>query len=241
MKEQHGMTNTRIYSIWCKMKERCNNPNNKKYQNYGGRGISVCDEWNNSFLNFYNDMIDSYSDDLTIDRIDVNGNYEKSNCKWSTLYEQSLNKTYSVKFLLSGKSYNLSEACSEFNISWRIANRAFKNGFTPHEIFIDKIDTYTTAHWVELNGERIHFEEACRKYHVNEKTARKLLKEGLTHYEIFIEKKYKQWQRKKFELNGEQTYLAKACRDYGVTEKVATTRLNKGFTTHQIFITKEAL
>jgi hypothetical protein len=81
---------TRVYSSWVSMKQRCLNENNDRYRDYGGRGIKVCNEWM-TFRNFYNDMGDR-PEGKTIDRIDNNGNYEKSNCKWSTHDEQCLNR-----------------------------------------------------------------------------------------------------------------------------------------------------
>lgn len=89
----HGMTGKRLYRIWANMKSRCGNENVKCFQYYGGRGISVCDEWKNSFETFEKWSIENgYSDNLTIDRIDCDGNYEPSNCRWSTMKEQSNNR-----------------------------------------------------------------------------------------------------------------------------------------------------
>lgn len=90
----HGYTTGKIsitYKTWASMKERCTNPNNRVYSYYGGRGISVCERWFNSFTNFVEDMGDRPSAEYSLDRIDVNGNYEPSNCRWATVSEQRIN------------------------------------------------------------------------------------------------------------------------------------------------------
>ena len=87
---KHGMNKSKIYSIYNNIKDRCLNPNNHAYHNYGGRGISICSEWfgENGFINFYNWAINNgYSDGLSIDRVDIEGNYEPNNCRWITLGE----------------------------------------------------------------------------------------------------------------------------------------------------------
>jgi hypothetical protein len=89
---KHGMSNTRLYKIWSNMKARCENPNNDKFYNYGGRGIQVCLAWRD-FMVFYNwAMVNGYDDTLTIDRKNNDGNYEPENCRWITLAEQQTNK-----------------------------------------------------------------------------------------------------------------------------------------------------
>lgn len=89
----HGLSRNRLYSVWSNMKNRCMCPTSRRFKDYGGRGISVCQEWTNSFLSFYEWAMESgYRQGLTIDRIDVDGNYEPSNCRWITNEEQQRNK-----------------------------------------------------------------------------------------------------------------------------------------------------
>lgn len=88
----HGLWGTQEYWIWHSMKYRCQNPNHKNYKDYGGRGIRVCDAWQD-FSNFYADM-GNRPEGLTLDRINNDGNYEPENCKWSTQREQSMNTRF---------------------------------------------------------------------------------------------------------------------------------------------------
>lgn len=88
---RHGKSKTRIHHTWQSMIGRCSNENNTAYKNYGGRGIRVCDRWQ-TFENFYEDMFPSYSDDLTIERINNDGNYELGNCEWIPWADQAKNR-----------------------------------------------------------------------------------------------------------------------------------------------------
>jgi hypothetical protein len=107
---KHNLSNSRLYHIRGGMLARCYNKSNKDFHNYGARGISVCEEWKNSFEVFYNWAItNGYSDNLSIDRIDVNGNYEPSNCRWTTNKQQSRNTRKNHFYTYKGETKTITE------------------------------------------------------------------------------------------------------------------------------------
>ena len=136
---KHGLHNTRIYSIYNDMKKRCYNKNNKSYENYGGRGIKICDEWlnkKNGFINFYNWAINNnYKVDLTIDRINVNGNYEPSNCKWATIKEQANNRRSNHLITYNGETHNITQWAGILNISYGALKKRIRNGWDIEKAF----------------------------------------------------------------------------------------------------------
>lgn len=107
--KKHGETGNRLYVCWQHMKNRCNNPSKKYYCNYGGRGISVCPEWEDyqTFRNWA--LSNGYNDDLTIDRIDVDGNYCPENCRWTTMVEQQNNRRNNHFVDYNGETRTLAE------------------------------------------------------------------------------------------------------------------------------------
>lgn len=125
---KHGGFGTRLYNIWQGMKKRCYKEDDKDYENYGGRGILICDEWKDDFSCFQEWAITSgYQENLTIDRINNNGNYEPHNCRWTTVKEQSNNKRNNHLITIANRTQTLSQWLDELGIPknkylWRINN-----------------------------------------------------------------------------------------------------------------------
>lgn len=115
--KKHGMTNTPLFERWSSMKQRCYDKNHNNYKHYGGRGIVMCDEWENDFQSFYDWSVENgYKENLTIDRIDNNGNYEPSNCRWVDMKTQSNNRRTNRKIEVSGEMYSISDLGSMYCI-----------------------------------------------------------------------------------------------------------------------------
>lgn len=113
----HGCTGTRLYHIWNNMIQRCYQPHNKRWDCYGERGIRVCDEWRD-FGNFQKWALENgYSDDLTIDRIDNDGNYEPSNCRWADVGTQANNKSTNHYLEHKGKKLTLTQLARAIGMS----------------------------------------------------------------------------------------------------------------------------
>jgi len=162
----HGESDTRLYYIYTSMKERCLNPNNQAYKDYGGRGIKIHNEWLNSFENFRDWSLDNgYSDNLTIDRIDVNGNYEPNNCRWITMKAQCNNRRSNITINLNGETKTLTEICEEYQLDYKKIlpryNKMKPNEsiedilFTEnkHDVYITYMEeTHTIKEWSDITG-----------------------------------------------------------------------------------------
>ena len=129
---RHGMSESRTYQAWSDMKRRCTNPESHRFHHYGGRGIKVCDRWMD-FRAFYEDMGEC-PPGYSIERVDVNGNYEPSNCKWIPRHEQARNKRTSVYVVLDGQNMSLKEACLKLGLNYRtVQSRINIMGWTKEE------------------------------------------------------------------------------------------------------------
>ena len=151
LNRKHGLSKTKLHYIWSTMKSRCNCPTCKKYKIYGARGIKVCQEWLDDFINFYNWAINNgYSNGLTIDRIDVNGNYEPSNCRWADAKQQSRNRRTNRYIYYKGKKYCAVELAETIGMNVVTLKKRLNNGLSVEEAITKPI---RKNHLITHNGE----------------------------------------------------------------------------------------
>ncbi len=132
---KHGGKGSQLYNVWCSMKYRCYNTNDKNYNNYGGRGITVCTEWLHDYSSFKDWANKSgYSLGLTIDRIDVNGNYSPENCRWVDYTTQCNNRRNSIYVSYNGETHSLSEWSRITGINYYTLHNRYEAGMPPEEI-----------------------------------------------------------------------------------------------------------
>lgn len=132
---KHGEGHSRLYQEWADMKQRCLNPKSSSYHNYGGRGIKVCDEWldASTFIDWA--KVNGYRDDLTIDRIDTNGDYEPSNCRFIPMRDQHENKRSNRIITLYGETNILMNHCRKHNKNYNMIRYRLNAGWTPEKAF----------------------------------------------------------------------------------------------------------
>ena len=129
-RRKHSGKGTRLYQIWKSMRERCNTKTASNYGRYGGRGVCICNEWNDFSVFQEWAMENGYSDELTIDRIDTNGNYEPNNCRWVTYYEQSINKRNTVRYEFNGETLSLSEWSKRIGVKMNVLYARLRRGWS---------------------------------------------------------------------------------------------------------------
>ncbi len=129
-KKTHGYSKTKLYRTYQRMINRCYRKNYPQYDNYGGRGIKVCDEWLNSFVSFKDWALNNgYKEGLSIERINVNKNYEPNNCKWITMFEQASNKRTNIFYTINGITKTQTQWCRYYNIPRTNVRRRLSSGW----------------------------------------------------------------------------------------------------------------
>ena len=178
--KQHGLHRTKEYSAWASMRSRCNNPNHKLYKYYGGRGITVCEKWKD-FLSFLKDMGLS-PERHSLDRINNDGNYEPSNCRWASSGEHANNRRTVRKIAYNGKLYSLAEISHFHGIAPNTVNERLKRGWSLEDAVTKPVPAY--LHHVSEHGTRGRYKSGCRcdqcrkanNTHVREMRRRKAMK-----------------------------------------------------------------
>ena len=187
---------TRLNYIFSAMKKRCYDPNCKAYKDYGGRGITVCDEWRNperttvigtkahhvtkGFVAFKEwALVNGYADNLTIDRIDVNKGYSPENCRWVTAKEQQNNTRKNLLVTYKGQTKTLPQWCEELGLNYfRTRNRIFNYGWTVEKAFEYKENA--SLKLITYKGKTQSVAEWCRELNLSKHAVRNRLRRGWT-------------------------------------------------------------
>lgn len=139
----HGFSHTRIDNIYKTMKARCYKETDCNYKKYGGRGITICEEWLNDKTKFFQWSFENgYSENLTLDRIDNDGNYSPNNCRWTDTYTQANNTRTNVFVEYCGKRYTLAELCRELGLSYKLFHKKFRQDGYSLQQAIDFCQSY---------------------------------------------------------------------------------------------------
>jgi len=165
-----------LYGRWNGMKQRCSNPNSHKYSNYGARGIKVCDEWMEYRVFKKWSLENGFEEHLTIDRIDTNGDYESSNCRWTNYKEQANNKRNNRLVVYEDEEYTLAELSDKTGIKSATLSIRLDKGMTPEEAVYTPLNYYRVN--VEMNGEKHNLKKWCEKLNLPYKTINTRIKRG---------------------------------------------------------------
>lgn len=132
----HHKSGTRLYSIWAAIKGRCFNSNHKNYDRYKGRGITMCNEWKDDFMAFYNWAIENdYKNCLTIERINNDGNYSPSNCRWATREEQANNTSRNHFIVFNGEKHTMADWAKKLDIDYKRLENRINSGLSIEKCF----------------------------------------------------------------------------------------------------------
>lgn len=225
-----GENRTSEYKTWAGIKNRCSNSNDKSFKNYGGRGIKVCDRWLESFENFLADMGPKPSPAHSIDRIDVDGNYEPSNCRWATRAEQSRNKRNLRMITYQDKTQCLADWAEEFGIAYSALLWRLDTGWSVEQALTTPTDkppeVTANRQVVSHNGRSQTLEDWAKELGVEVYTIVKRLDAGWPVEKALTSALY---DKRIIEYNGQSQSIADWSRETGLSIATICTRLKNGW------------
>lgn len=245
MKIYTKKNNKRLFSIWTGMKSRCYNKNTINYCNYGGRGISICDEWKDSFEKFCIwSYSNGYDDSLSIDRINPNGNYEPSNCRWTTDKEQANNRTSNLYITIDGVTKTLQQWADETGIPRHTIEYRIFIGLEGKALIMDKNEFknggYSNqgkndGHLIEYNGEVHNIKEWAKIFNMKEGLLSKRITQDKSPFNkaILSNEEYLEYRKnfnkhlKIYEIDGEKHTLKEWSEISGINYSTLKRRINK--------------
>lgn len=228
MNKTHGLSKTRIYRIWCKILRRCENKLDARYAYYGGRGITVCEEWHD-FMIFYDwSMRNGYRDDLSIDRIDNDGPYAPWNCRWTNAKEQSNNRRSNIKVEYNGETKNLKEWAEEYGANYKLLHERYRRYGWEFEMAL----LTPPEDWdVTINGETHCIREWARIRGMNIGTITRRIMRGWSKEDAIMSPARTQ---KELTLRGETHSLNTWSKITGIKVQTLYNRIRKGWSAEEI-------
>lgn len=218
---------------------RCTNPKNKGYRNYGGRGIKVCDEWLHDFQSFYDwANANGWEEGLTIERIDVNGDYCPENCTWIPKDMQARNRRTTIWLEYDGKCMTASEWADELGIQRQTLLHRYYAGWSTEDMLTKPVEPYNhilPQNGIEWNGEKKSIAAWARQYGLKEETVACRLRRGMTLEEALT--KPVSGPTHMIAYKGEVRTIVSWAKEYGLDPNTVKYRLSRGYTIEEALTT----
>lgn len=235
----HGMSNTRVFKTWAGIIQRCNNPKQTHYKNYGGRGITVCEEWK-TFEGFWEwAQRSGYTDELTIERIDVNGNYEPSNCKWIPLSEQARNTTRNRRIIYNGENLPMVEWGERLGMTGDAISSRVDRGYTEEEAVSIPQMKPQALRYIKYKGKNQTVAKWSRELNISSATIRRRIDiHGWSEEKALSTPTGSDRERSNYiTFNGKTMNYAEWGREIGMSANAIKERLEKGWTIEEALTT----